>query len=127
MQKQYLKILIIDDNPTFVHNFSNLIQNVLVNRIENIDTAFSGEEGLTCLINSTYDFAFVDIDMSDISGIEMTKMFNSENYRKPTKIIAISFHNEMEYVAQMISAGASSYLVKDEINFDSISRLFEKK
>jgi len=126
MSQHLIKILIVDDNPSFVSNFSNLIKNVVGDKLESLDLAYSGEEGLAFLSSDTYDFIFVDIDMPGIGGIEMTRIFDKENYRKTTRIVAISFHNEFEYYTQMIMAGATNFLVKDEIDFNSLTKLFYK-
>jgi YesN/AraC family two-component response regulator len=123
----YIKVLIVDDNIVFVNNFKNLIENVGGDRIKFIDTAFSGEEGLSFLSSTIYDFVFADIDMPGLGGIEMVRIFDHENFRKNTKVIAISFHNEIGYYEQMLSAGAIKYLEKDKINFESIAELFESK
>jgi DNA-binding NarL/FixJ family response regulator len=125
MRKDKLRILIVDDNPVFVSNFTNLIKDILGDRLMLIDKADCGEEGLLYLNMNRYDFVFADIDMPGIGGISMTKNFDRDNYRSGTKIIAISFHNELEYFSQMLSAGASKYLAKDEIDFNSVSRIFE--
>lgn len=125
MRNDKLRILIVDDNPVFVCNFINLITNVLGARLGLIDKAYKGEEGLSYLNTDYYDFVFVDIDMPGMGGIKMTKIYDRDNYRCDTKIIAISFHKELEYYSQMLSAGACKYLAKDEIDFDSISRIFE--
>ncbi len=119
-----LRILIVDDSQVFINSFIKLIRDAINDKIEMIDYANTGEEGLLKLDAELYDYVFVDIDMPGITGLEMTKIFNMENYREKTKVIAVSFHNEFEYLKQMLEAGASKYLVKDQIDYDSVSKIF---
>ena len=119
-----LRILIVDDSQVFINSFIKLIRDAINYKIDMIDYANTGEEGLLKLDAELYDYVFVDIDMPGITGLEMTKIFNMENYREKTKVIAVSFHNEFEYLKQMLEAGASKYLVKDQIDYDSVSKIF---
>lgn len=121
---QKYKVLIVDDSNVFINSFVRLIQDAVSDCIENIAIANSGEEGLIKLNSEAYDIVFVDIDMPGIDGLTMTKLFNMENYRQKTKIIAVSFHNEFEYLKQMIEAGASKYLVKDQIDYETVIKIF---
>ena len=118
------RILIVDDSQVFINSFIKLIRDAINDKIEMIDYANTGEEGLLKLDAELFDYVFVDIDMPGITGLEMTKIFNMENYREKTKVIAVSFHNEFEYLKQMLEAGASKYLVKDQIDYDSVSKIF---
>ncbi len=122
--KNKYRILIVDDSQVFINSFIKLIRDAINDKIEMIDYANTGEEGLLKLDAELYDYVFVDIDMPGITGLEMTKIFNMENYREKTKVIAVSFHNEFEYLKQMLEAGASKYLVKDQIDYDSVSKIF---
>lgn len=118
------RILIVDDNQVFINSFIKLINTAIQEKVELIDYANSGEEGLEKLNLYNYDYIFVDIDMPGINGLEMAKIFTMENYRQKAKVIAVSFHNEFEYLKQMLEAGASKYLVKDQIDYDSVSKIF---
>jgi YesN/AraC family two-component response regulator len=118
-------ILIVDDSQVFINSFTRLIRDAVSDCIENISYAHSGEEGLLKLNEEIFDYVFVDIDMPGIDGLNMTKLFNMDNYRQKTKVIAVSFHNEFEYLKQMLEAGASKYLVKDQIDYDTIIKIFK--
>jgi DNA-binding NarL/FixJ family response regulator len=54
------------------------------------------------------------------NGIDATREA-TQLYRNLV-IIAVSFHSEMKYVVKMIEAGARSYIIKDEINRDSLEK-----
>jgi CheY-like chemotaxis protein len=76
------------------------------------------------LRDNTFHFVFIDIDMPGIDGISATR-FAAFEYNKPdVQIIAISFHTEQTFRTQMLRAGATKYLAKDEIEADQLAEIF---
>jgi DNA-binding NarL/FixJ family response regulator len=123
--EKYLKkysILIVDDNPVFVRALKDLIEDHLAERLKFIDISLSGMEGMKKIKEKRYDYIFMDIDMPDMNGIQITKMIDREVSR--LKIIAVSFHKEMDYIQGMLSAGARNYITKDSLNAESLARIF---
>jgi len=57
------------------------------------------------------DVVVMDISMSDLNGIEATRQIIDE--RSGVKVIALSMHPNRRYVAQMLKAGASGYILKE--------------
>lgn len=126
LKRKNLKILIIDDNIQFTKNLKNLIENVGNGNLEKIDIVHTGMNGLNKLNNDYYDFVFVDIGLPDINGIDVVSAYDWEFFRRKTKIIAISFHNEFEFVKDMLSAGAFKYLNKGKISYESIEAILNQ-
>jgi DNA-binding NarL/FixJ family response regulator len=52
----------------------------------------------------------MDIAMPDMNGIEATRQIVAEG--AGTRVIALSVHGDKRYVAEMLKAGASGYLLK---------------
>lgn len=119
--KKY-KILIVDDNPVFVKALRDLIIDVASNKIKYIETAFTGLDGLNKMSEVLYDLIFMDIDLPDISGINLTRIIDRNNIAQ--RVIAVSFHKEIEYMEKMLGAGARHYISKDCINADSLAAIF---
>lgn len=115
-----LNILIVDDNPHFCNALKYMLSDSFENKIELIEIVNNGLECLETLKNKLFDIVFMDINMPKMNGIDATKEI-SILYRNLI-VIAISFHSEMKYIVQMIEAGARSYIVKDEINKEALSK-----
>ncbi len=118
MRKQ--KVLIADDNPHFAKALKFMLLDSFQDRIEDIVTVKDGDECLQELNRRIYDMVFMDINMPGMNGIDATRQATTL-YRNLV-IVAVSFHSEMKYIVQMIEAGARSYIIKDEINRDSLEK-----
>jgi DNA-binding NarL/FixJ family response regulator len=118
MRKQ--KVLIADDNPHFARALKFMLLDSFQDRIEDIVMVKDGDECLKELNRRIYDMVFMDINMPRLSGIDATR--EATNLYRNLVIVAVSFHSEMKYVVQMIEAGARSYIIKDEINPDSLEK-----
>lgn len=118
------KILIVDDNPAFIKAFTLIIKNVLKAKIELIDYAYNGLEALEKVNEMSYNYIFMDVNMPEMDGKIATKIINNE-YSRYSKIIAVSFNNDMTTITDMVKAGARGYLNKANITFEEVTRLFE--
>jgi DNA-binding NarL/FixJ family response regulator len=116
-----LKILIVDDNPHFINALKYMLTDFFSERIEKISEASNGNECLDILKNQIFDLVFMDISMPGLSGIEATR--EATRLYRNLIVIAVSFHSEMNYIVQMIEAGARSYLIKDEISKESLEKV----
>jgi len=114
------KVLIVDDNPHFANALRFMLLDSFDDKIENVVVVKDGDECLNALFDNLYDMVFMDINMPKRNGIDTTREV-TQLYRNLV-VIAISFHSEMKYVVRMIEAGARSYIIKDEINRESLER-----
>ncbi len=115
-----MNILIVDDNKDFREALRFIIEENFSDKYENI---FEVENGLQCLnfIKKQYvDFIFMDKQMPVMDGVEASKKI-VDQFRN-IKIIALSFHSELEDIKSMLEAGARNYIIKEEISPDVISR-----
>lgn len=92
------------------------LRTVLQQRNEIIWTgeASNGREGLQLLWEKKPDVAIVDLGLSDLDSIELTKRYKMvQKERSPTKILILTLHKEKQKVLAAFSAGADSYCLKD--------------
>lgn len=118
-----LNVLLVDDNHHFRQALKYMVEETGSDSVNKIYQAGNGAEALNMLKRQHIDIVFMDIEMPEMNGIEATK--KATEFNRFLTIIALSFHQEMEYVMQMLEAGARNYIIKEDINKDMIRRMFE--
>jgi DNA-binding NarL/FixJ family response regulator len=86
---------------------------MVLDREENLQVVGEADGGLAAL-NLTRelrpDVVVMDISMPGVNGLKATEMLKSEI--PATKILILTRHTEASYVQQLLSSGASGYLLK---------------
>jgi len=103
------KIFIVDDHPLVIEGFKTLLkqnENVIV-----VGSAENAFEAMDFLKKNEVNIAFLDINLPDISGIELCKKIKTEF--PAIQCLALSTFNDRAYVSKMIENGASGYLLKN--------------
>jgi YesN/AraC family two-component response regulator len=119
-----LNVLLADDNKHFLEALKFMLKESNSERIDSIYEAYNGKDVLDILKKKQVDLVFMDVEMPELNGIETTKQA-TEQYRFLT-VIALSFHEEMEFIMKMLEAGARNYIVKEDINSEIINKVFEQ-
>lgn len=103
-----ISILIVDDHPMVLEGMKALLSNI--SYVEVAGTACNAFEAMDKLKTCTINVAIVDINLPEVSGIELTAKIKKEF--PSVKVLAMSTFKERSYISQMIQHGASGYLVK---------------
>ena len=104
-----ISIFIIDDHPVVVTGLTALLKNF--NEVKVTGSACNGIEAIQFLKSNVVDLVLLDINLPDISGIDLCKKINKEF--QGIKILGISTFGERSYISRMIENGASGYLMKN--------------
>ena len=111
-----MNIAICDDEITCINRLVQLLHPYKEKEVLNIDTFLSGEAFLdnSCGIEK-YDIIFLDIEMFDVSGLDVAEKLRS----KGSKAIIIFITSHINYVSDTFRLGAFQFLVKpiDEKTF----------
>ncbi|OQA06246.1 MAG: Transcriptional regulatory protein DegU [Firmicutes bacterium ADurb.Bin373] len=85
--------------------------------------AQNGAETVEMALVLNPDIILMDINMPVTNGIEATKIIKSKN--PDIKVIALTIHDQEEYLFELIKAGASGYVLKDVSPGLLIQAIFE--
>lgn len=103
-----IKVLLAEDHAIVREGLCALI------RKQSDMEVYEAENGLQAIEQSQRikpDVVIMDISMPSINGIEATQQIKANI--NDVKVLALSVHDEREYVMGMIKAGVSGYLLKD--------------
>lgn len=110
-------IIIIDDHKIMRDGLRALLEKE--KNLQVIGEAGDGRTGIKLAQELSPDVVIMDVSMPDMNGIEATRQIKTND---PTiKVIALSMYSDRQFIAGMIIAGASAYLVKD-CAFEELAR-----
>lgn len=107
IQKQ--RILIVDDHQMFIDGIKSLLRNQNVFSV--VSEALDGKLALEALENQEIDIVISDINMPNMSGIELTKIIKSKY--PEIKVIIVSMHNDRNTISEIMMAEAEGYILKN--------------
>lgn len=103
------KILIVDDHPVLADGLKTLMADYKM--CSNADIAVSGKECTKKLSLKDYDLIFLDINLPDVSGIDICETIHKDY--PALKILALTSFSEFTCVNNMMKNGASGYVLKN--------------
>ena len=104
-----LRIVLADDHRIIREGLRALLE-----KKTDAEVIAEAEDGRTAVELSRKlkpDVVIMDITMPDLNGIEATRQIVNET--SDIKVIALSMHSDKKFVIEMLSAGASGYMLKD--------------
>lgn len=112
-----IRVLLVDDHAIIREGLRSLLE-----KHPDMDVVADTDDGRKAfdLVQELLpDIVIMDITMRGLNGIEATRRIISEF---PTvKVIALSIHSKRRYITDMLSAGASGYILK-ECLFDELAQ-----
>lgn len=103
-----IRVLLVEDHTLVRAGIRSLLNSV--RDIDVVGEAGNGREGLKLVRKLEPDVVLMDISMPELNGMEATARITKSHPQ--AKVLMLSMHNDEEYVAQSLRAGARGYLVK---------------
>ncbi|MGF7184491.1 DNA-binding NarL/FixJ family response regulator [Desulfitispora alkaliphila] len=116
-----IRVVIVDDHILIRQGLRKILE--LDPVIQVIDEAGDGQGAINVARDTDCEVMLMDINMPGINGIEATKVIKRECPQ--VKIVALTVHDDEEYISELIKAGVSGYLLKD-INPDKLIDTIKK-
>jgi formate/nitrite transporter len=113
------KILVIDDEEIVGES----LRKTFKGEGYEIDTAYSGEEGLQKARRESFDLMIVDLKMPDISGLDVIKKIKEE--QPETMMVMITGYSSVDSATEALKTGAFDYIPKP-FTPEEISTVVEK-
>jgi len=114
------RIMLADDHKMIRDGLRALIEKH--KSMEIVGEAADGKTAVQMVKKLSPEVVVIDIGMPDLNGIEATRQITALKC-KP-KVIGLSMHADRRYVAQMLKAGASGYILKDSA-FEELARAIQ--
>lgn len=103
-----IRILLVDDHTMFRAGLRVLLS--LYADFDIVGEAGDGQEALDAVRELAPDVVLMDIAMPGLGGLVATRRIHEEHPK--TKVILLTQHENREYVAPALKAGASGYVLK---------------
>ena len=109
MEKNDISVVIIDDHPLVREGLRKILE--LEPGIRVLDEAGDGQGAINIARQRKPDVILMDINMPGTNGVEATRIIKRESPQ--IGIIALTIHEDEEYVLELVRAGVSGYVLKD--------------
>lgn len=104
-----IKVVVVDDHTLLREGLCTILN--MEEDISVIGEAGNGHEAIEEAKKVKPDIILMDINMPEMNGIDATRKIK-ESFPE-IKIIALTLHDDDQYVFEMVRAGAKGYVLKD--------------
>lgn len=119
MKQKKVRVLIVDDEI----NFSSVVREELTNEGFYVEQASDGKDALKLLQQGEYDVVLLDINMPQLSGIDVLKKFQRDDL--PPEFIMITGYASVQTAIEAMKLGAYDYITKP-YRIEKLKTLIEK-
>lgn len=106
-----ISVAIVDDNVDLLYTLARNMQ--AFHQVDVVFTATNGQQAMEMARQQMPDVVLMDIEMPVLDGIQATKLIHDE--LPQTKILMLTIFDRDDKLFEAIKAGASGYLLKDEL------------
>ena len=109
MERDKIKVLVVDDHALLRDGLRRIFS--LHDDLEVVGEAADGQAACALAKTCRPDIILMDINMPGMNGIEATRQIKRDI--PEASIIALTIHDDEEYIYELVKAGVSAYLLKD--------------
>ena len=105
-----ITVLLVDDHPVIRSGIRTLLEKET--DINVVGEAENGHQAIQMAADLSPNVIVLDMEIPGMNGIEVAKQLRKDGM--PGRVLALSGHSDIYYIEQLLAAGASGYLVKEE-------------
>jgi DNA-binding NarL/FixJ family response regulator len=114
-----VRVLLADDHETVLAQ----VRGILDEDFDVVGAVNNGRDAIVAVQHLDPDVMVIDISMPVLNGLEAVSQLRSTDYR--TKVVFLTVHEDQDFVAAALSAGASGYVTKSRVTTDLIPAILE--
>ncbi len=115
------RLLIIDDHPLFRRGVMQLVR--MAGDFDVVGEASSGREGIDLARRLEPDMVLLDLNMKDMSGLDVLKEMKS--WDNDPRVVMLTVSDQTEDLIGALRAGADGYLLKEMDPDELVGKLKE--
>lgn len=104
-----IRVILVDDHKIIRDGIRAMLD--AAPEVEVVAEADNGRELMEMIDDVDADMVIMDVNMPQMNGIEATIRMQQEHPDIP--VLALSMHEEVEYITKMLQAGAYGYILKN--------------
>lgn len=106
-----IRVLIVDDHPITCKGIRDVLEPAI--GISVVGEAHTGAEALQKIEELRPRVVLLDMQLPDMNGVDIIKKVHTTGIS--TRILGLSSYNDREFISELLTYGASGYLLKDEV------------
>jgi len=115
------RLVIVDDHPLFRRGVMQLVQ--MAGEFDVVGEASCGQEGIDMVRRLAPDMVLLDLNMKDMSGLEVLKALKS--WDSDPRVVMLTVSDSAEDLIAALRLGADGYLLKEMDPEELVGKLKE--
>jgi DNA-binding NarL/FixJ family response regulator len=107
-----IRVVLADDHQEMIA----IVRGILGAEFEVIEAVENGSQAVSAVLALDPDVLVTDISMPILNGLQAARSIRTANCR--AKIIFLTIHEDLDFVAAALSAGAMGYVTKRRLSID---------
>ncbi|MGB8768662.1 MAG: response regulator transcription factor [Candidatus Korobacteraceae bacterium] len=109
-----IRVVLADDHKALLAR----VRRTLCEEFEVVATVEDGNQAVDAVVLLNPDVLVIDISMPILDGLQAAKRLQKTNSR--AKVVFLTIHEDRDFVAAALSAGASGYVTKNRLSTDLV-------
>lgn len=114
-----IRVVLADDHREVIAK----VRGILGDEFEVVETVANGKQAVDAVVTLDPDVLVTDISMPLLNGLQAARNIQKLNCR--AKIVVLTIHEDRDFIAAALSAGATGYVSKRALSVDLVFAIHE--